>query len=101
MSADPSSDRTEHAEWRDLVDSPAWARLVQHAREEWLGPAFAARVEALADRPDDAAALSQLRQMLAAKKAVERILKVPEEALARLERGQVSAEPWPTRRGPL
>lgn len=101
MSADSTSDRTEHAEWRDLVDSPAWARLVAHVHAEWLGPAFAARVEALADKPDDAGALSQLRQMLAAKRAVERLLKVPEEALARLERREKTLDEWPHRRGAL
>ncbi len=102
MSAESiTTDRTELAEWRELLDSPGWTRLVAHVFAEWQGPAFAARVEALADRPDDTASLSQLRQMLAAKRAVERLLKVPSEQVAKLERQDPRNGPWPTRRGAL
>jgi len=102
MSAEPiQSDRSELVEWRELLDSPGWTRLAQHVHAEWQGPAFAARVEDLANRPDDAAALSQLRQMLAAKRAIERLLKTPAEQVARLERQETQIGPWPSRRGAL
>jgi len=72
--------------WKDLLDSPGWAQLKAHAEAEWSGPTFARLVESMADRPDDAAALSKLRQVLAAKRAVEKLLAVPEEQIARIDR---------------
>jgi hypothetical protein len=79
------SDDIKH-EWADLDRSPGFARLRAHAEAEWSGPAFVSLVEQLADKPTDAEALSKLRQMLAAKRAVERLLSVPAEQVKRLER---------------
>lgn len=73
-------------EWADLDRSPGFARLRAHAEAEWSGPAFVGLVEQLADKPTDAEALSKLRQMLAAKRAVERLLNVPGEQVKRLAR---------------
>lgn len=76
----------ERNDWRDLQDSPGWALLKAHAEAEWSGATFARLVEAMADKPDDSAALSKLRQAIAAKRAVEKLLATPEEQIARLDR---------------
>ena len=89
------------AAWRDLKDSPGWALLIAHASEEWQGPAFARLVEQLADKPSDVEALNKLRQVIAAKKAVERLLQVPDEQIAKLERQKQADEPVMGRRGAL
>jgi hypothetical protein len=86
-SADVTTDRTEQREWQDLLQTPGWVRLVAHARAEWDGPAFVAQVEQLADNPEDPVALSKLRQLLAAKRAVMRLVQTPEEQVAKLKRG--------------
>lgn len=77
----------EQAAWKDLLQSPGWERLVAHARLEWEGPSFLAQVEQLADNPADPVALSKLRQLLAAKRAVQRLLNVPSEQISVAARG--------------
>jgi hypothetical protein len=81
-----ATDDTERHDWTDLVQSPGWTRLVTAAKHEWEGQAFVRQVETLTDRPDDLAALSKLRQMMAAKRAIERLLNVPRERLSQLDR---------------
>ncbi len=80
------TDDAELQAWRDLTGSPGWDRLIAHARAEWDGPAFVTQVEQLADNPTDATALSKLRQLLAAKRAVMRLLAVPDEQIGKLKR---------------
>lgn len=80
MSEDP---KAEQAAWADLLQSPGWDRLVAHAKAEWNGPSFVGQVETLADNAQDLVALSKLRQLLAAKRAVMRLLAVPEEQVAK------------------
>lgn len=100
--ADVTTDRTEQREWQDLLQAPGWTRLVAHARAEWDGPAFVAQVEQLADNPEDPIALSKLRQLLAAKRAVQRLLATPEEQAAKLKRGAPTlADIASSRRGRL
>jgi hypothetical protein len=90
---DVTTDRTEQREWQDLLQAPGWARLVARARTEWEGQAFVAQVEALADNPEDPVALSKLRQLLAAKRAVPRLLQTPDEQVAKLKRGYPTTVP--------
>lgn len=78
-------DNTELREWEHLIDSPGWARLVAHAKTKWDGPAFASLVESVADR-GDAEALSKMRQVLAAKRAVEGLIGTPVEQIEKIKR---------------
>lgn len=78
--------KVEQAAWADLLQSPGWDRLVAHVKAEWEGPAFVAQVESLADNPQDGAALSKLRQLMAAKRAVLRVINIPNEQRARSKR---------------
>ena len=91
---------TELSDWKDLIDSPGWARLLEHARQTWTGPTILGLVEQMADKPADSEALAKLRQMIAAKRAVERLLQIPAEAIARIERNEPNAAPL-GRRGAL
>lgn len=101
MSATTDDLTAEVAAWRDLTESPGWDRLVAHAKAEWEGPAFVAQVEQLADNTQDPVALSKLRQLLAAKRAVMRLLTVPEEAIGKAKRKTGAAELLENRRGRL
>jgi hypothetical protein len=73
--------------WRDLLQSPGWALLVQHLRAEWDGPAFQQHVEQVLDR-SDAEAMNKGRQLIAAKRAVLRVLDIPGEQIAKFERAE-------------
>lgn len=96
------TDDSERNDWTDLVQSAGFQRLVQLAQKEWNGPAFVSLVDQLVDRADDMGALSRLRQMMAAKRAVERLLNLPRERLAQLDRREDAVkEPGQGRRGPL
>ena len=105
MSAASEDTKVEQAAWADLLQSPGWERLVAHARAEWEGPSFLAQVETLADNPQDPVALSKLRQLLAAKRAVQRLLNVPSEQISVTKRGTLAevfaAEDITKRRGRL
>src|SRR5574343_1379978 len=101
MSATIEDTTAELAAWRDLTESPGWDRLVAHAKAEWEGPAFVAQVEQLADNTQDPVALSKLRQLLAAKRAVMRLLGVPEEAIGKSKRLEGGAAAYEGRRGRL
>jgi hypothetical protein len=94
-------DDNERREWTDLTQSPGWAKLVALAQAEWTGAAFVAQVERLTDKPDDAVALAQLRQMMAAKRAVERVLNLPKERLNYVARLASQEDAGTSRRGPL
>ena len=93
--------KAEQAAWHDLLQSPGWERLAAHVRTEWEGPAFVAQVEQLADNPQNEAALSKLRQLLAAKRAVMRLLAVPEEAIGKAKLANMDDAGYETRRGRL
>ncbi len=72
-------------DWQELRSSPGWSRLLAKVAEEWEGPVFTRNVEQLADNPTDATALSKLRQMMAAKRAVQALVKFPSEEIRRLK----------------
>ena len=92
----------EKTAWKDLRDSEGWRLLTDHVTAEWHGAPFARLVESLADKPDDLEALHKLRQVLAAKKAVERLLQVPDEQIGKLTRQDEAAKtPMMGRRGAL
>lgn len=93
--------KAEQAAWRDLLQSPGWECLAAHARAEWEGPAFLAQVESLADNPQDPVALSKLRQLLAAKRAVMRLLGVPSEQIGLAKRRADDQALYEGRRGRL
>ena len=92
---------SEKDAWRDLVQSPGWAQLERHVRNEWEGAVFEQHVEQVLDKAD-ADALSKGRQLIAAKRAALRVLAIPREQIAKLERTPSEGDPaYLGRRGPL
>lgn len=75
---------------QDLVKSPGWAWLCEQARQEWLHP-FDQVMLAISDR-DDSMALNKLRQVHAAKAAVEAMLAKPEARIRQLEEAEAAAQ---------
>ena len=95
-----TKDEQEHME--ALLKSPGWALFAQAVRAEWETQ-FSNYVKKAADDREDATALQKLRQVLAAKEAVTRMLTWPQERLALIERQKEIRTPITTlsRRGPL
>lgn len=74
-----------------LINSEGWRILCTKAREEWATRERTGRKNALNDT-DDKRALDKLRQITAAQEAVEWVLALPSEEMARLKR-QEQQEP--------
>lgn len=68
-----------------LLKSPGWAHITDYARKEWSERERKGRLNALNDT-DDKRALDKLRQITAAQEAVEWVLALPSEEIARLKR---------------
>lgn len=85
-----------------LVKSPGWHRVKAWAKHD-LAQNMTQATEAAADLTDDVVALGRLRQVIAAKKAVEMALNWPEERLAKLvsDAAGQEREPSYSRRGGL
>lgn len=73
--------------WTDLLDSKGWAEINRWAHSEWTAQKDAAITRA-ADDAADASALSKLRQIISADKAVHRLLGYPRERLTHLQQQQ-------------
>lgn len=69
-------------EWDGLLKHPGWLRLAAWARQHW-SEEIEARLRPAANDPDDKLALQKIRQVLAAKAAVEQVLAYPDEQLKR------------------
>jgi hypothetical protein len=76
-----------------LVSSEGWRLLADTARKEWTERERAGRKNALNDT-DDKRALDKLRQITAAQEAVEWVLALPSEEIARLKRLSSAEESW-------
>lgn len=87
------SDTTDALEL--LVKSEGWRILCVTAREEWATRERQGRKNALNDT-DDKRALDKLRQITAAQEAVEWLLNLPTEEIARLKRQEVEPASTPT-----
>lgn len=87
-----TSDELEDLE--DLVKHPGWLRLTDWAKNEWTAR-IAQHTEKAANEVDDVKALHTLRQVLAAKNAVELVLGWPVEKV-RQERIKAHAAHTPT-----
>ena len=94
-----TADLREHLE--ELVKHPGWLWLCEEARKEWEHP-LAHIMNAVGDR-DDAMALNKLRQVLAAKAAVEAMLAKPEARIRVLREAEEARAGHPdySRRGTL
>lgn len=93
---------TEREDLDNLLKSPGWQRVVTWANAD-LSAKLTSHTEAAASELDDVQALSRLRQVIAAKRAVELVLAWPEARLKDLTVQAAAAERVPalSRRGGL
>ena len=68
----------------DLQKHAGWLALKQWARQEWAAQILT-HTENAANSEDDGVALNRLRQVLAAKKAVDLVLEWPERELKKFQ----------------
>jgi hypothetical protein len=72
-----------------LIKSEGWRLMADLARKEWTERERTGRRNALNDT-DDKRALDKLRQITAAQEAVEWVLSLPSEEIARLRRQELT-----------
>lgn len=92
------------AELESLVAHPGWRAFQQHVAHEWgpSGVQYVGELERVLNGTDNDAAASQARQILSARKVIERLMAWPAEELARLKRSSATMnEPSFSRRGGL
>lgn len=88
----------------NLLKSPGWHLFVEHATQEWTGN-INRQLEVAVNDTNDAMAANKMRQVIAAKKAVDVLLQWPKERLARLQQKELdtafaaSGAVDPSRRG--
>lgn len=98
------SDDKEYEDLEALLKAPGWLRFYNAMTKQWREE-YDMHVNKAANVTDDALALSQLRQVVAAKKAVLAAIEYPKERLRQIDQAAASrvkdvAVPW-GRRGAL
>lgn len=87
-----------------LVTHPGWQLFLAYVADEWgpSGKAYARALDKALDLLDDGAAASQARQVRAARRVIDGLVRWPEEELRLLKGAPRSAESVaPSRRGGL
>lgn len=74
----------EREDLHALVHSPGWQRLTSWAYQD-MGTRLTQATESAANLTDDVAALNQLRQVIAAKRAVDVVMQWPATRLKELD----------------
>lgn len=88
--SEPTDD--EYRDWKDLLASPGWARLVAHRNEVLSSEGIEKLVEKVLNKDDDTT-LTMLREIAAGKRWVQAMFAHPYSRLAML-RGSVEGEPY-------
>lgn len=78
---------SEREDLDQLIRSNGWLHFQEYVRREWSVRLEQLLLQAAADR-EDVIALQKIRQVLAAKREVERMVKWPQERLAELTRAE-------------
>jgi len=78
-----------------LLTHPGWLRVVQYAQQRWTEEISTHLSAAVSDR-DDAIALQKMRQVIAAKSAVEQLVAYPKERLRTLTEAQAQRAQVPS-----
>ena len=92
----------EREDLQNLVTHPGFLRLQRYQREYWTDQLVSHLQHAVGDR-DDLLALQKMRQVIAAQRATEALLRWPEERLNTLQMKHAAdhAEASVSRRGSL
>ena len=85
-----------------LRQHPGWKLFLAYVNREWGqgGVTYIGELDQALDQLDDALAASQARQIRAARKVIERLIRWPDEEWRRLRDKPSSIEPF-SRRGSL
>lgn len=70
----------EQADFENLIKSPGWQRVCEYATAQWTH-GIAQHISAAVNDRDDSIALQKMRQVIAAKSAVEQLIAFPDERL--------------------
>ena len=97
---------SQREDLENLLKSPGWLLFQEHAQTEWQAN-INRHLETALNDTDDALAANKMRQVIAAKKAIDALLQWPKEKLQRLtqkDEAQALAQatvgwPEPSRRG--
>lgn len=86
-----------------LLEHPGWRLFVEHVQREWGsgGQAYAMELDKALDLVNDAAAASHARQIRAAQRVIERLIRWPSEELQRLRGREQQRDQTISRRGGL
>ena len=96
--SEPTED--EYRDWKDLLQSPGWTRLQAYAATEWDASSLERHVLLALDGAD-ALAVGKLRQIVAGKRAVAKVLAHPQARIDVLKRDQGEPAAHEGRRGAL
>ena len=80
---------SEKEDLDQLIHSQGWLRFQGFVRKEW-GDQLEQHLLTAANDREDTIALQKIRQVLAAKREIERLVKWPTERLSELERAESS-----------
>lgn len=85
-----------------LREHPGWRLFLTYVDREWGqgGNGYASELDRALDHVDDTIAASQARQVRAARKVIERLIRWPDEEVRRLREKPSGIEPF-SRRGHL
>ena len=96
--SEPTDD--EYRDWKDLLASPGWARLTAYAAELSSPALFEQHVTAAIDASDPLA-LGKLRQIVAARREIAKVLTHPKARIDVLKRDKGEPVEHLGRRGVL
>lgn len=82
---------SEKEDLDQLVHSQGWLRVKAFASKEW-SEQHEAHVRRAANEVNDAMAIQKLRQVIAAKEAIERLVQWPHERMRQLDAAEKSNE---------
>lgn len=94
------SDERAKGDLEGLLSHAGWLRFANYARQEWR-ERLDDKVRSAANNTDDTTALHQIRQILVARDAIERLLAWPQEQLTRLTTEETKEKARTTEGAPM
>lgn len=80
----PVSDR-ELEDLQNLIKHPGWLRFIGQVKRE-IASMLNSQIEAVSNDPNDAIAANKVRQIIASKKSIERLIAWPYERVGKMEK---------------
>lgn len=89
-------DSRELEDLTNLVTHPGWLRFKAAMDKQW-SEQISQRLESAVSDTDDAMAANKMRQVIAAKKAIDAALRWPEDRVATIQRREIATVGAPVR----